>query len=410
MRPVFKQISYTTFSNLLSAPFSLAVSIIAARVLGASEFGQYSLVLSISRFLPIVMGFGIATAVVRYISKDPDTPEAKRILSTAVILVSMLSLAATLVFFFGGSFFSRMLNVTELIFSVSIVYSLIITITQFGRSLHQSKKKFFSLSILEVCNTALSLVSLVVLFYFLGNRTYIGASTATALGQAPVAIAGIYLLYKCLHRLEFDFEWAKKIFSYGKYSAVAALSVFLTIAADKLILNSYFPLATVGIYMAYFTASQAFTINYILSAINTVLFPHLSSEDRNAENYSILRKHLLLVLCGVFILNLISITVLVHFFGKEFPFILSLATLFSLSSSLSFGVGLYTVILNSHDLRGRKITSYGSLVFALLNVALNLILIPHYGMYAAAFISLITNLLYLVTLEIASRGANIISK
>lgn len=406
-KSILKHISYVAASGIIAGLLGLLFNILAARVLGPAVFGKYSLVLSISRFLMIPMVYGLTTATIKYASNDLNKEETSKILSTATITIITLSLFSATVFYLGGHKISSFFNVEISVFIGAIFYSLFSSLSQFGKAFLQTRKRFKMLSSMEITTAALSLTSLFIALYYFKEMSFVSPTAASTIGFVIPIIVFAYLIKKYLHRFSFDFAWSLKLLTYGQYTILSTASTFLTLAADKLILNSHFPLITVGIYTAYFAASQSFTVNKLLMAIWTVLSPLLSDPEHGKKGYTTLKKNIFLVTGIIFIINFFCIIALVLLFGNDYPMLPMFAMLFSVSSSLAFASGLYTILLNAHDLKGRKHTALSNMACAILNLILNLIFIPIYGMYAGAVILVITNLILVLLLEIISKKTHI---
>ena len=59
---------------------------------------------------------------------------------------------------------------------------------------------------------------------------------------------------------------------------------------------------------------------------------------------------------------------------------------------------MYGQLLNSVGVKGVKITSCGATILAVVNVALNILLIPHIGLYGAIIATIVA---YLISISIS---------
>jgi O-antigen/teichoic acid export membrane protein len=87
-----------TAGNLISRVFLLIGSLLVARLLGPSSYGIYSLALALPLFLQYLAGFGIKTAVNRFVpyhTSQGDYATAQRLTKNAIIFLTVTSLALT---------------------------------------------------------------------------------------------------------------------------------------------------------------------------------------------------------------------------------------------------------------------------------------------------------------------------
>jgi O-antigen/teichoic acid export membrane protein len=75
--------------------------------------------------------------------------------------------------------------------------------------------------------------------------------------------------------------------------------------------------------------------------------------------------------------------VILKLYGGDYPFDLSLTLLFA-TAGLCISIDqLYGQLLNSEGINGIKVTSFAAIVLALVNVLLNILLIPQFGLNGA---------------------------
>jgi O-antigen/teichoic acid export membrane protein len=146
----------------------------------------------------------------------------------------------------------------------------------------------------------------------------------------------------------------------------------------------FLPPSTVGIYSVGVTIAQ--TLWYITNALNTVLFPRIASSDDAGEALAFMKKALrctvFVVFVVVVILVLLGFPLVNLLYGVKFSqsYWVFIALLPALLADVIYrtlfswfkGIGKPMVV---------SILTWGSVV---INVSLNFLLIPRFGIYGAA--------------------------
>jgi O-antigen/teichoic acid export membrane protein len=212
-----------------------------------------------------------------------------------------------------------------------------------------------------VSNLVVSIVSLVVLFFFF--RKYVGQPCSKG---------------EIVH-------YSKQCFNYGGRAHLSNIMAFVNYRADLFILNLFLSSANLGIYAI--SVALAESLWLLSKGISTVLLPKLS-ELHNAEKKRkiltpfIARWVFLLTLVAAGVAAIIIPYAINLLYGAEF-----------MSGVQTFRILLIGIVLGSfsrvlaNDIAARDFPQYNfyaSIAVVSVNVTMNLILIPKWGIIGAA--------------------------
>jgi O-antigen/teichoic acid export membrane protein len=229
----------------------------------------------------------------------------------------------------------------------------------------------------------------VLIFYFkvgLENLKY-AIIYYVILMALPAVIYSIYFLTQFGFPFEFDKSIFKKAIDFGLRSYVSCLLAFLVLRSDIYLINVFRGLYDVGLYSLAVSFSDGILL--IVSSITLVLLPKITAEQNQSSEFTLRIARLVSVIM-IFILfcSFIGARFVIKFlFGDSFlpsllPFYILLPAIYfwSLSSILtqlfvSKGYPWFSVFIWLPGL--------------VINVILNILFIPYYGIVVAAWTSLL---------------------
>lgn len=365
--------------------------VIVARVLNASGKGEVAVYLSFFQIIYSFTNLGIRQSSSYFVSKKDWSIKSISNLHSIGFFVSTLLTAIILLI---GFIIQGNLNIK--IFFCFLISLPFILYTTFTTSFALSFKMIEKLNFIKVLNAFIFLISLSIFYILLGYQN----------------LEFYFLSFFIAHFLTslYVFEWAKKIDGYSlnlsfdkkiffKYLKVAfkgvsyALPLFiygLNYKIDILILNFFVTNSEIGIYSVGVTFAEM--IWMFPAILSTIFFSYsVSSEDSNQfstfvweKNKSIMILIIPLLICYFLIIDCI----IPIFYGQEFSGS-SLITLYLLPGTYSI---ISFNILNA-DMSARGFPMVSLLIFsisAIINIILNYIMIPIYGITGAAFTSSLT--------------------
>jgi O-antigen/teichoic acid export membrane protein len=306
-----------------------------------------------------------------------------------------LAVSAGVVTFFSAAWFpgvpQRTLWLTLPILPLTLALSVV-------TSLFQAKQRFDYFNLSTVVPALCSLLAAAVLSLWHSVDLMI---VAVAVGRGGGLVASIILLANLVKgeaaTSTVDSPYAGRALRYGMKSYLSNALTFLTYRADVYLIGLFLTPAAAGLYVV--ATNVAERIWLLSTATSAILFPKISSmagdeQGRAALTPVVFRWVLLLSLLGAVALALVSPLLLPIVFGPAFT--ASEAPLLWLCPGIVALAGS-RVLANDIAGRGRpEINMYIAAACLITNVALNAILIPIFGIVAAAFSSSASYLLHLI--------------
>ena len=120
----FVSTSQVAVGTLAGALVTLVFSIIAARALGPDEFGSFSIILTVSVILAVLMGLSMAP-MIKYASGAQNDAIRVRIISTSSIQIALLTAALTAIYVLLTPQLSRLFGISSALFLFSVAYAVI---------------------------------------------------------------------------------------------------------------------------------------------------------------------------------------------------------------------------------------------------------------------------------------------
>jgi O-antigen/teichoic acid export membrane protein len=318
--------------------------------------------------------------MVKYNSEEINNERQQKIISTAYILILVFTIFSTLIYVLFSVKLSQLLSISLNYFYIAIIFSILFVFyTLTGNTLlgMHNLKAFSALRPLYGTILLFSLMILILNNYL----TFKSMLVSTFIAYILTGLVIIYLVRQHL-KIVFDRYWAKTLIKYGALDIFSAVSFILYTNIDKILINKYMMVEDVGLYNAYILSSIN-VLTMFSSIIITVLFPTASkSNDKVSILNKIDRSIPYILLIGI-PFTLIVQYMLLSLYGDSYARDSTLMILFAFTSVLLLIYQLYIWTFNSIGVEGVKITMYSSATIAIVNIILNVHLIPQFGLHGA---------------------------
>jgi O-antigen/teichoic acid export membrane protein len=381
---------------------------VLARVFSVSEYGTMSLVLKVILLLTVLGKFGLQNSVQRYYPEEGASPDAsvqRRYYSTLIVgagtVASLVALLfVTVLYFIPATVMSPNLRFLFGFVAVLIlIRSLQPTLIGFLRA--EGKTRTYiaveiavrAATVLLTCTLLLSWKRTLTVFF----GSTISIETLGVLGL------GIYIYYRGL--LDFkgvDWRYFNKVVMFGFPLIGYELASVILDSGDRFLVRHYMGAQPLGYYSAAYNVST-YVEESLMVPINLALFPiymRLWVEKGKVETQEFLSKSLnnflalaVGVVCLVCLISRDVIVVLASRKYQEAHYLLPI---------LVIGLLIYAVhiFLNAALLIHKKTVTMTALVFyaCVLNVLLNIALIPRIGLQGAAIATLFSYLFLILAM------------
>ncbi len=379
--------------------------IFISRKLGKEGVGIYNLCLATSGILVMVGCLGFNTAIVRFVSeyRSKKFLHTIRSLYGKIIRLSILiSGLITIVLFFGSEFIATRLfddvNLIQPLRITAFIVPLMVLATlnvEFIRGLKQVHVSEYlrNLNILLITLAGTYAMTFFVLTPEDPLRFY-------AVGAGISALVGFIYVNRFFRREASDVANPEEAEFEFKPHLLIALPMIITAfiqlingKVDTLMLAYFETTALVGVFSMAFKLSVI--TNFVIGALKTIAMPKISELFWGGETEKLNRVisfstliiflfafpiSLLLFLFPEFVLNFVS---------EEFVEGATTLRIFAVSQLINAASGMVAVFLNMSG--NQAVFTRIALTTTCLNIILNLILIPRYGIEGAAIATLIAN-------------------
>jgi len=385
-----KNASWIIAGKILQMLVSLLVSLLTARYLGPSNYGLINYGAAYVSFFTAICNLGINFVIVKEFSDHPDEIGAS--IGTSVLFRFISSVLSLLLIIAISFFVDRNEPLTVIVVALcgfSLIFNVFDTINYWFQ--WQYKSKISSIvGFIAYLVAAIYKIILLVL-----QKEVIWFALATSMDYLCVSVLLLYAYNK--HggpKLRISLDRGKAIISKSYHYILSTLMVAVYAQTDKFMLKQMMTEEEVGYYSVAVAICSMWV--FVLAAIIDSLNPTIINQFRtNKDVYIRKNKQLYFVVFYIsiavsFAIVLFGETVVHLLYGKMYAASSSMLKVVTWYTAFSYlGVARNTWIVCENKQRYLKYI-YGSA--AIINILLNLILIPQFGGVGAAIASLLTNI------------------
>jgi O-antigen/teichoic acid export membrane protein len=398
----FKKIITSSGVNFLFRIFGLFTSFlttfIISRFFGIADYGNYALVFTISQAAALIFTLGIPNTLIKIIGNHNFSYlQAKKLLVKGLKITLLLSILPISFFYFGSDFLAL-----DVFHNKQLInYFLIVTLSLPLLVVHEifiyffiATKNFMKYSIFMFVLPNVLLLLFLFLFYYTGMSGYY-SFLAFALGILITVLVEAYTIFELKKTNEIIPFTSLELLKTASPLMFSGLLLYLLNWTDVIILGMMLDDKQVGIYnIAFKVGSVGFLV---IVSVSTIITPKIA-ELYGGNNTSELKKliHSSTRLIAALSLPIVIVLILfrnyiLSFFGPEAIQGATTMVIVSLGVLFSAMIGNVDQILNMTN--SQKILRNITAICFFVNVILNIILIPYYGIEGSAFASLVTNII-----------------
>ncbi|AXV39028.1 flippase [Methanobacterium sp. BAmetb5] len=391
VKGIAKNMGFLFISQIITYLIGFFITMYTARYLGAEGFGIISLALSITGIFGVVVDMGLGTLMIRELARDKSFRD-KYLSNVALMRVFLSFLMLGLLMLTVN-----LIGYSHLVKNVIYIISMYVVINAFVgvfTSVFQSYERMNYLSLVTIVNSFLMFFGVAIAIYckldILDFALVYLISNALTLLFAMI----LYFWKFSYPSIEIDFNFwkptLKEAFPYG----LAGIFVTVYYSVDSVMLSVMVGNEVVGWYNAAYKFLFVFLSLY--SVFTVTLFPVMSrfyQDSKESLKYTYERSFKYLLIISVFIafsVTLFANKIILLIYGSDYsPSIIALQVLIW-TIILMFINGLSGILLGSinRQLVVTKITGLS----VILNVTLNLVLIPKFSYLGASIATVFTEL------------------
>lgn len=398
-RAIFKNTGWLLSAQSLVKVISFFYTIFLARSLGVNNFGLFIAALSYFSLIASVADFGITRYLVREVSKEEK--KLSQLLSTTIFFRFSLLLIFSAVLMLGIYLFDPEIGRRNLsLLAILAVFPQSISLSLDAAFVALLKMRYSALGTL-VLSTLTTLLGITLVSLGYGVQ---GAVVALILGQVLYTLTLVILIsqQKIKWKIGADLTLLKSVLKGSLPYGILAMMGLIYFKVDTLLLSYLRGNFETGIYGAAYKFLEA--IVFIPATLAVAVFPVLSKlHEVDNSNVKALSSRIIKIMFGLGIVVALGfIFILPEVIKILLPnYLTSIGVIRILSLAIPFmfiHVPLAQVVLSSD--KYLKPVIFISLINLSFNIILNLIFIPQYGFWAAAWITVASDVLSFLTLYI----------
>jgi O-antigen/teichoic acid export membrane protein len=377
------------------------VSPILAHLLGPSEFGLLASAIAVHQVLMAVAVLGVDQALILVRAESGEDRDSRMLITAG----SMLALALSILVGSTVGLWSDLIGFgsAKSLAIATVCWTVPTTFIQLGLALLMAQDRLRSFAVVSIM---LSVGSQVIglAFLLLGPRTSDVFAWGGTAGRV-LAMVACLLLVRPLWCARGDWATVRSAFALGMPIALGSLSAVVLYSGDRLIIQSLLGSAEAGRYqIAYTIGFEAITVFAYTGTAWAARFAAVRDETRRWRLLGQARDHLYELLAPALLAVNLAAPLLLRILAPESfrpEGLLHVVLLVSLSGVPSIAVLGSTRALITQ--RRTKPIALAAGVAAVVNVGLNFVLIPVFGLAGAAVATAVAFTIQSVILRVAFR-------
>jgi len=399
--------SFLGFAALKACGFGLffVVPLVLAGILSPAGFGSYSLGMMIVYLFAAILIASSKTPFVVYAREEQQRSDK---INKSFSVRFAFVIFAFLFFTFFSFVLMKPLTTLTLISASQFPFLIFayfgVGLRFFFENLFLALNKKIEHAIYELLTGIISIIYLLVLYTFF-TITLEGIFVMFFVSSL---LAFVLLMHKINLKEIFPLEFDKKtfwgMFDYTKWSMVGAVSLYFINWGDNIILRLFVSLEEIGTYNF---AYQFFKgILMLTTTISTYYLPFISQNINNKNKiYDYLFRKRIKILIASIAASLLLFYIVPYFidifYGTKYEGSILVFRILLLGSVFALYRVFYSPIFNS--LKRYKFTQIAEIGYVTCNLALDYILVPHFGIMGAAIATTFTYAVMAITSEIYFR-------
>lgn len=366
-----------------------------ARYLGAEGYGKLTFAFSFVTLFIIPIDLGLSQLTTRELARN--TGKTKKYLDNLVLVRVILGMLSFLLIVIAIQFIRDDSEVKILIYLLG-AWTLFQTSTQFFQAIYRAHEKMFFEALTRILHAlVLALLSFYFIFYSY-NIIYFGWAYAFA-AFVTLLVSTYIIWYKFSNfKIRFNITFLKNTLKKSWPFAFSLLFISINNYIDSVMLGIMRSDTEVGWY----NAAYKILIFILLlgSVIGKSAYPILSKLFKTSlsdlklfiENYN--KLILILAIPIAFGGYILASPIINLVYGSDFNEAILVFQILIFSASITYIATIYAHSLQACEKQKTHLIGMG--IGSIINITFNLLLIPKFGLYGAAFVTLLTQFFVLL--------------
>ena len=376
-----------------------------------SDYGIIGYINAVISLLPVLVTFSLASFLIRFYFDMNSENDRRNLFGNVFVFISISNISF---FIFGLLFFPRIIDFFQLNISWNPYFKIafitfflevfsIIPVVRF-----RVKEQAFNFVLINFSKVFLQYVLILILIVFY-DYGLLGYYYGSLLPLIPMTIIYFILTFRFIN-INFNFNQIKVGLNYAVPLMVSAITFMLLNYSDRFILERYISLSTLGLYNIAFTI--AFSLNIIIMSGYKAIEPEIFKRFNQNSFEEFINKSKSIYF---FILYFFALTISIF----SYELITILAPESYIDAAKYIPILMISVLMTGQNViwggiltaeKKTKIIGKGTVFGTLINILMNIIFIPKYGVYGAALTSafsfMVVNIYYYRNVNLNSKSMN----
>ncbi len=372
------------------------ITIILARYLGDAGFGVYSFAFAFASIMIIFSDLGVSTLMVREVSRKPKL--LNNYASNIFLIKFILTIAIALILFIIVTQIESLSEVGYAIYWASFAM-LFLEFSFFFRKFLHIKQIMEYEAIIKIFEKVITLLFLLLMFYLFKKITVFVAVVTFFVGYASTFLLSFYYakvkVNPSIRMAYVNLDISKHLLKNSWQFWLTTVFIIIYFKVDTLMLSFMTSYESVGWYNAAYKLIEG--LNFMPTLFIVAIFPAMSVLYVKNKQYlqTVFEKtiyYLLLLSIPIGVgVSLLASRFILLFYTSEYGAAIGVLQILIWAEVFVFVNYFMGFLLNSIDKQG--LFTRTIFIGLIINVVLNTVLIPSYGIYGAAFATLATEII-----------------
>lgn len=400
---IFKNAAILTLGRLFSRIIQFFMFIYAARILGAASFGIFSFSMNLIYMLWVVMDIGISRYSIQQMSRNLD--DIPVYTGTGLYIKIPLAILGYLLIILTGYLLGKDNLTMSSLFVLSFAAVFDSLAISFSSAFEANEKMEYSAVIILISKIILSVIGFCAIFYTGNLLVFCFVISFGSFVQFAITAFWYFRKYKCV-KFNKDLKFIEKLIKNSIPFSLSGIFTTIYYSIDSVMLDFFYNPIVVGYYNAAYRIIDAPL--FLSESFKLALFPTISriySEEKEKMNRIISVSCNIALSVGLSIASTtayLSEKLIYNFYGMEYSPAASVLPILIISITFIMPATICSTVIRAAD--RQSICVFVSGLGVVINIALNLVLIPMYSFVGAAWATLITEMIIaIIYIEVTRR-------
>jgi O-antigen/teichoic acid export membrane protein len=403
-----RQVSYVLIGNIILVLLGFLQLPILTKGLGANLYGTWALINATIAFIAPFAALGFYEAIIRFLAAETDKSRIRDDFTSALFSTVLISgIAFSLLLFFLSDYLAaHIFNDIQSSGYIRLA-SFMIPLTCMSAMTSSYLTAFRKMGLMATFTVVQSAVNVGLIYLFLRfGYSLNGVITATIVASLLFHLTLLFIILKQIGFKLPGFSRLKLFLSYGLPLTPTSAVLWIISSSNRYLISYFIGVTATGIYSAAYNIGW-YTV-FLITPITRLLFPTISKsydeqnlvETRKYLKYS-LKYFLMIAIPSAFGLSILAKPILQVLTTSEFVTGNTIVPFIAFSGVLS---GVYEIsVFIIHLVKKTRLMFMLLAISALLNIVLNVLLIPRMGLTGAATATLVAYGIVCILILIVTR-------